>query len=74
MSMNYWDIPKVRESLEKIFKNIKIRKWEYKINKNRKITLGEESKIMGILNVTPDSFHAPSRIKSVDQAIENAKK
>ncbi|KAF2957070.1 dihydropteroate synthase [Marinitoga sp. 38H-ov] len=29
---------------------------------------------MGILNVTPDSFHAPSRIRSVDQAVENAKR
>ncbi|GAB6189356.1 dihydropteroate synthase [Marinitoga arctica] len=74
MSMNYWDIPKVRNYLEELFKNIKKRNWEYNINGNRKIILGENSKIMGILNVTPDSFHAPSRIKNVEQAIENAKK
>lgn len=27
--------------------------------------------LMGILNITPDSFHGPSRQKSVDEAIEN---
>jgi dihydropteroate synthase len=73
-SMNYWDIPKVREGLEKVFKNIKKSTWEFTINNNRTIVLGNDSKIMGILNVTPDSFHAPSRIKTVDQAIENARK
>ncbi|SHE68392.1 dihydropteroate synthase [Marinitoga hydrogenitolerans DSM 16785] len=73
-TMNYWDIPKVKESLDKVFKNIKKRKWEYTINNNRNLSLGENSKIMGILNITPDSFHAPSRIKSVEQAIEQAKK
>ncbi|WP_206528005.1 dihydropteroate synthase [Marinitoga sp. 38H-ov] len=72
--MNYWDIPKVREALEKIFKNINRRYWEYSLNNNKKIILGNNSKIMGILNVTPDSFHAPSRIRSVDQAVENAKR
>jgi dihydropteroate synthase len=29
-------------------------------------------KIMGVINVTPDSFHASSRISSVDQAIQYA--
>ena len=27
--------------------------------------------LMGILNITPDSFHGPSRQKSVDEAIQN---
>ncbi len=33
----------------------------------------EEPVVMGILNTTPDSFHAASRTKSVDDAIEKAK-
>ncbi|MCX6299415.1 MAG: dihydropteroate synthase [Bacteroidetes bacterium] len=33
----------------------------------------EEPLVMGILNTTPDSFHAASRTKSVDDAIEKAK-
>lgn len=31
-------------------------------------------KVMGIMNVTPDSFHAESRIKGVDHAIDQANK
>ena len=30
-------------------------------------------RIMGILNITPDSFHAESRVDSVDDAISRAK-
>lgn len=33
----------------------------------------EEPVVMGILNTTPDSFHAASRTKSVDDAVEKAK-
>jgi dihydropteroate synthase len=33
----------------------------------------EEPVVMGILNTTPDSFHAASRTKSIDDAVEKAK-
>ena len=29
--------------------------------------------LMGILNITPDSFHGPSRQHTVEQSIQNAK-
>ena len=31
------------------------------------------SKIMGILNITPDSFHADSRVDSIEDALVRAK-
>jgi len=33
----------------------------------------EEPVVMGILNTTPDSFHAASKTKSIDDAVEKAK-
>jgi dihydropteroate synthase len=33
----------------------------------------EEPVVMGILNTTPDSFHAASRTKSIDDAVDKAK-
>lgn len=36
------------------------------------LTLGERTLVMGILNVTPDSFYQASRAPAVDQAVERA--
>jgi dihydropteroate synthase len=40
----------------------------------REITLGERTLIMGILNVTPDSFSDGGRFKSVSEAVEEGLK
>lgn len=37
-----------------------------------KLTLGERTLVMGVLNVTPDSFYAGSRAPGVDAAVERA--
>lgn len=36
------------------------------------LTLGERTLVMGILNVTPDSFYADSRVPDVDRAVHRA--
>ena len=39
-----------------------------------KLTLGTETKIMGILNVTPDSFSDGGKFLTIDKAVRQAKK
>lgn len=46
----------------------------HSLNIKGKLLQLESPLIMGILNVTPDSFHADSRISSVDSAVESAQK
>ncbi|MEM9929381.1 MAG: dihydropteroate synthase [Bacteroidota bacterium] len=42
------------------------------LNCNGRLLLSDRPLIMGILNATPDSFHAASRISSVQQAVDQA--
>ena len=44
------------------------------INVNGQLISFERPRVMGILNITPDSFYAGSRISSIDQAISAASK
>ncbi len=46
----------------------------HRLNLNGKIVEINEPKVVGILNVTPDSFHSGSRVSSVEQAIRQAGK
>ncbi|MCX8211104.1 MAG: dihydropteroate synthase [Lewinella sp.] len=44
----------------------------FTLNCNGRLLLSEKPLIMGILNATPDSFHAASRVSSVQQAVDQA--
>ncbi|TXF87572.1 dihydropteroate synthase [Neolewinella aurantiaca] len=44
----------------------------FTLNCNGRLLVAEKPLIMGILNATPDSFHAASRIASVQQAVDQA--
>lgn len=44
----------------------------FTLNCNGRLLLAEKPLIMGILNATPDSFHAASRVASVQQAVDQA--
>jgi dihydropteroate synthase len=44
----------------------------FSLNCNGRLLVAEKPIIMGILNATPDSFHAASRVASVQQAVDQA--
>ncbi|MBQ3447835.1 MAG: dihydropteroate synthase [Synergistaceae bacterium] len=60
-AMKIWGIPALREKIAGIMRNAKPRKWELASPHGRKIILGGKTRLMAILNVTPDSFHEASR-------------
>ena len=44
----------------------------YTLNLKGKLLLLDKPVVMGIINFTPDSFYAGSRINSVEQAVQQA--
>ena len=44
----------------------------FTLNCNGRLLVADKPLIMGILNATPDSFHAASRVASVQQAVDQA--
>jgi dihydropteroate synthase len=44
----------------------------FTLNCNGRLLVAQKPLIMGILNATPDSFHAASRVSSVQQAVDQA--
>ncbi len=71
--MNYWELPDVRMELERILSNISkpLKTWRIR---NHELDFNERVQIMGIINVTPDSFFSGSRSKNVESALKMAKK
>ena len=61
-AMNIWGIKEFREKLSEIITNIKINEWELISPNNHIIKLNMHTKLMGIINLTPDSFFEGSRV------------
>ena len=59
------------ESLDTLLDNLLAEHWTLKTSR-RKMILGDRTRIMGILNVTPDSFSDGGRIDSPEKAVECA--
>ena len=59
------------KKIEEILGNVS-KKVEMKIG-NRRFSFGEKTYIMGILNVTPDSFYDGGKYESIEKAVERAK-
>jgi len=56
-SMDCWGLKSLREELAESFKNIFIQNW----NVGKKLKLNQDTKLMAIINLTPDSFYEGSR-------------
>jgi dihydropteroate synthase len=69
-NINYFDIPKVYKLLKNFFEKDKVSyiesPWKRKITFDRTL-------IMGIINVTPDSFYAGSRKINLEEILNTAK-
>lgn len=73
-AMDCWGLKEIREHLRAVLKNIAITGWSLPLPRGRKLDLGTTTQIMGILNLTPDSFHADSRVLNVDDLLKRAEK
>ncbi|MBR6900958.1 MAG: dihydropteroate synthase [Synergistaceae bacterium] len=62
-SMDCWGLKNFREEFSKAFANIFIKEWRIKSHTGREIILSDNTKLMAVMNLTPDSFHAESRVK-----------
>ena len=61
-AMNIWGIGAIREKMTEIMRNVKVRKWEMISPSGHKIILDMKTRLIAILNLTPDSFFAGSRV------------
>ncbi|MCR4818802.1 MAG: dihydropteroate synthase [Fretibacterium sp.] len=70
--MDCWGLKELRAELSTALKNEAIRAWTLPLPNGRKLCLGMGTKLMGILNLTPDSFYAPSRITGIEDLLRRA--
>ena len=60
-AMNIWGIPELRVKISDVLRNIKAQKWEMISPAGHRIVFSIKTRLMAILNLTPDSFFAGSR-------------
>ena len=73
-AMDCWGLKEIREGLHYVLESIGIKSWEYALPNGKPLCLGERSLIMGILNITQDSFYSASRIEDEGKLIAKAAK
>ena len=73
-SMDCWGLKRIREELAEILKALDSRVYEINLPGNKKLTLGHESELMAIINLTPDSFYEGSRITSEAELLTRVEK
>ena len=61
-SMDCWGLKEFRDELAQVLSNINLHEWELTSPNGRKIILSSETKLMAIINLTPDSFYSQSRV------------
>ncbi|MCL1941467.1 MAG: dihydropteroate synthase [Synergistaceae bacterium] len=73
-AMDCWGLKELREVLREVLESIGIKNWEYALPRGRTLCLGGPCLIMGILNITPDSFYSVSRVGDEGGLISKAAK
>ncbi|MDR1979242.1 MAG: dihydropteroate synthase [Synergistaceae bacterium] len=71
-AMNCWGLKELRNGLLSVLRNTAVSSWTLPLPSGRELRLDARTKIMGILNLTEDSFHAGSRVKNIDDLLERA--
>jgi len=62
----------VAREIESILAALEIKSWDIPLAHGRSLAIGSKTIIMGILNVTPDSFSDGGRFFDCDRAVEHA--
>ncbi len=71
-SMDCWGLKSLRTALAETLENDAVAEWTLPLPGGRTLTLNRTTRIMGILNLTPDSFHAPSRVTDETELLRRA--
>ena len=71
-SMDCWGLESLRTALAEALQNDAVAEWTLPLPGGRTLTLDRTTRIMGILNLTPDSFHAPSRVADEAELLHRA--
>lgn len=71
-SMDCWGLKSLRTALAESLQNDDVVEWTLPLPGGRTLTLNRTTRIMGILNLTPDSFHAPSRVADEAELLHRA--
>lgn len=72
-SMDCWGLQELREKLSRAFTNLNVQEWQINLSGQRKLILNHDTKLMAIINLTPDSFYDASRINE-SEIINQAQK
>ena len=70
--MDCWGLKSLRTALAESLQNDDVVEWTLPLPGGRTLTLDRTTRIMGILNLTPDSFHAPSRVADEAELLHRA--
>ena len=71
-AMDCWGFKELREGLRTALDSARVSEWVLPLPGGRSLRLDGRTKIMGILNFTEDSFHAASRVASLDDILRRA--
>lgn len=71
-SMPYWGLAEFKAALGTALRNLRRRAWNIPLPGGRTLSLGDKTRIMGILNVTGDSFFPGSRHLDPGDAVRRA--
>ncbi|MBO8169766.1 MAG: dihydropteroate synthase [Thermoanaerobacteraceae bacterium] len=72
LRMQPFGLPQLAEEIREALANTEHRPCRELRCRNKKLVLGERTLVMGILNVTPDSFSDGGKFNQVDRAVEHA--
>jgi len=67
--MPYWGLDRFKKELDVALRNARRRAWNLSLPSGRHLPLGEGTKVMGIVNVTGDSFYGESRRRGRQEAV-----
>ena len=71
-SLDCWGLPELRAALSSAVRGLRADRWRFALPGGRSLELNRETKVMGILNLTPDSFHPGSRVNDTDDLLRRA--
>lgn len=71
--MPYWGLDEFRSKLQTVILRTSRKKWTLSLKGERDLILDENPVLMGILNLTEDSFYPESRIRGELSALETAR-
>ncbi|MDR1875586.1 MAG: dihydropteroate synthase [Synergistaceae bacterium] len=71
-AMDCWGLKELREALTEALNNASVSGWTLSLPRGRELRLDDRTKVMGILNLTEDSFYPASRLKNLDDLLRRA--